>query len=349
MEVNTRSAQKPFDYKKHCIICAENADFDNRHPGRNSKVSNISSSVKQNTVHKTLLQACEGRTDDMALNVKARLLYGGDIAAKGAKYHRKCLQMFLSNLPSGDSDAQDRTSHEKIRIEAFQKVCNWLSSDPGKQTSISELSTKMASFFPSYLDSYSNRYVKKLLEQHFGASITFVNVQGKSDMIVFTEKLPEILLTSFTEIPGKLDDHYNMKQIEESSAILKSELSTLTQSTDVYPTPDDLNVEALERMVPPLLQQLISSLSSESRSTSANSKKKLQDLAVAQAIIHSNTSPSYISPLLLSIGLFIHQTTRSRISIDVLSTLGFCASYAEVMKFERAAVTSQTVNDLPLV
>ena len=74
----------------------------------------------------------------------------------------------------------------------------------------------------------------------------------------------------------------------------------LKQSSEIYSHPDDIEIQHLEESVPPSL---------------------LMQVSVAHILMHSITNQSFISPLLLSIGLFIHQTTRS--------------------------VTSHTVTDLP--
>ena len=44
--------------------------------------------------------------------------------------------------------------------------------------------------------------------------------------------------------------------------------------------------------------------------------------------------------MLLAVGLFVHQITRSRVLIDVLYSLGFSVSYDEVINFERNAAVS---------
>ena len=56
----------------------------------------------------------------------------------------------------------------------------------------------------------------------------------------------------------------------------------------------------------------------------------------------------YISPLILTVGIFVQQTTRSNVLLDVLSSLGLCASYAEVIKFERPAAVTRS-EDFPLL
>ena len=56
----------------------------------------------------------------------------------------------------------------------------------------------------------------------------------------------------------------------------------------------------------------------------------------------------YISLLMLSVRIFVHQTTRSKVLVDVLSSLGLCASYPEVMKFERSAAVTRS-EDFPIM
>ena len=48
----------------------------------------------------------------------------------------------------------------------------------------------------------------------------------------------------------------------------------------------------------------------------------------------------YLSPLLMTIGLFIHKFSQSRLLVDVLHSVGFSVSYSEVLKFEKCAAVS---------
>lgn len=47
----------------------------------------------------------------------------------------------------------------------------------------------------------------------------------------------------------------------------------------------------------------------------------------------------------LSVGIFLHQTTQSRIFLEVLTSLGLYASYSKVMKCEQATGASRTSGD----
>ena len=121
------------------------------------------------------------------------------------------------------------------------------------------------------------------------------------------------------------------------------------QPTDVYPTPVDIDVDSLESTVPPHLQGLIDAIFTESRSETAVLKKRLLKTGICHVIMKAAGRQSFISPLLLSVGLFIHQTTRSGILLDVLSSLGLRVPYSTVMAFQRSAVLGQRVEDLPVM
>ena len=44
---------------------------------------------------------------------------------------------------------------------------------------------------------------------------------------------------------------------------------------------------------------------------------------------------------MLSVEIFAHQVTRWKVLLDVLSSLGLSASYAELIKFERSAAVTR--------
>lgn len=94
------------------------------------------------------------------------------------------------------------------------------------------------------------------------------------------------------------------------------------------------------------LRCLTSSFFVSSRSDQAQQKKLLQ-ISLAHALIQASGKQSFISPLLLSVGLFVHQTTRSRVLIDVLFSLGFSVSYDQIIAFQRSAMDDTCSDGLP--
>lgn len=84
----------------------------------------------------------------------------------------------------------------------------------------------------------------------------------------------------------------------------------------------------------------------QSRSDSAKAKKSFLFVSLCHILIQAGGKQSYNSPLLLSIGLFVPQSTRSRVLINVLSSFYLSVSYSQVLAFQRSAVVSHIINDL---
>lgn len=102
---------------------------------------------------------------------------------------------------------------------------------------------------------------------------------------------------------------------------------------------DILDLQALQNLVPSSLMRSMSSLQSAFRSKSAEQKKYLLQTSLVHALVNIAAKQTYVSLLLLSVGLFIHLTTRSRVIIHVLFSLGFCATYSQVVESHNPAMT----------
>ena len=59
-------------------------------------------------MQKNLIHACEGRTDKLAIDVKARIDCAGDCAVE-AKYHRNCMRDFLRDNNQGYPNVKTNT------------------------------------------------------------------------------------------------------------------------------------------------------------------------------------------------------------------------------------------------
>lgn len=61
-------------------------------------------------------------------------------------------------------------------------------------------------------------------------------------------------------------------------------------------------------------------------------------VALAHAIINCCRPRSFISPILLGLGLYLHRHFGTKHVIDIFSNLGFCASYTDVYVFETSSL-----------
>ena len=72
----------------------------------------------------------------------------------------------------------------------------------------------------------------------------------------------------------------------------------------------------------------------------AQEKKNLRKVTFAQVIMQWYKREGYQSPLLLAIGLFVYQITRSCILVDVLYTMELSLSYLAILDFKKCASVS---------
>lgn len=352
-----RSEETQFDYQTHCLICAQKLDFEGarRHPERSSTISNVEmvSKGKTSILQENLMKKCDQRNDDLAINVKARVLFAGDIRALEAKYHRNCMQMFLAWKTRNQSKPQPEHSIRNLDLannEAFSQMCAWLLSAEQRhlQHTLSDLRDKLSTYLPKGVNSYSTVHIKRRLLEHFGKQITIAEVDGRANVVTLKERAASILHESYIESAMDVDEDTEcIKQAKFVGSRIRECMQSMDFLTDVYPAPTDTDINSLENDVPQSLLQLTKSLLTESRTESAKMKKKLLQLSLCHVIMQASGKQSYISPLLLSVGLFIHQQTRSRVLLDVLSSLGLSVSYDQVIAFEKAAVVGRSIHDLP--
>ena len=93
------SKRKPFNYTTHCLFCAEELDFEKaaKYPDdRRYKISEIEmvTKGKKGILQESLMKECEGRIDQLALDLKGRIVLAGDLRAVESKYHGQCYQDF---------------------------------------------------------------------------------------------------------------------------------------------------------------------------------------------------------------------------------------------------------------
>lgn len=98
-----------------------------------------------------------------------------------------------------------------------------------------------------------------------------------------------------------------------------------------------------EKDIIPQTVQCITNIVIQSKTDSQNAQRKRQ--SISEAIISACLPRSFISPILLGIGIYMHRHFASRIIIDILCNLGFSIAYTEVQRLEnclRAAPEEQT-------
>ena len=118
-------------------------------------------------MQQTLLNACDKRQDDVALDVKARILYAGDIRAAEAKYHRTCMQRFLKgiHIKSEEGILINQRNLNTTKEDAFIQLCRWLLLDAQSETqyNMQDLQDQLDTYLPTEVAPYSAKHLKRRL------------------------------------------------------------------------------------------------------------------------------------------------------------------------------------------
>ena len=115
-----------------------------------------------------------------------------------------------------------------------------------------------------------------------------------------------------------------------------------------YQCSGDVNLQQLQEQVPDIVKSSVTSMFSPSLSDKAKLKKQLLQTSICDILMQAVSKQGYIFPFMFSVGMFFYQTTQSKVLSDLLSSLGLCASYAELIKFERSAAVTRS-EDFPLL
>ena len=137
------------------LICAETIDAEayRRHPERYLRICNIdvaSCTDKKSIIQNTLLAACSKRGDALAIKVKARINFSGDLRAVEAKYHHSCMQTFLSKKNFSQTKVSNTRNLNQANNKAFTTLCEWLnaSEQEDHMFTFGELRVHLSTYLP---------------------------------------------------------------------------------------------------------------------------------------------------------------------------------------------------------
>ena len=181
-KVSTRlSICSTFNWKEHCFLCEKPCKKNQKHFDRNDFRLVATIPFRNQT-----LSVCCRRNDDWALEVQRRALECHDFVAAEARYHVSCYERFqLGRTKVGVqlSTPTGRPTDQKCQ-NYFRIVCEWLENE-GEAHSLSEIHCKMTDIAGSSDDVYSQKWLKKKLQEKYKDHIFFTEVAGKSNVVCF--------------------------------------------------------------------------------------------------------------------------------------------------------------------
>ena len=122
---------------------------------------------------------------------------------------------------------------------------------------------------------------------------------------------------------------------------IKNGIKEVYTPMDSYPGTETISdVDNCLRFLPPALKLFLSLLFT-------GLEPSLKIASIGQAIIQASRPRAILAPLQIALGIELHHCCGSKFLVDSLNKLGFCSSYAEVMKFEKCAAVSHGY-DIPI-
>ena len=183
-----------FSFAKDCLFCGRPAKFDGRKKGYDVyPVRTFGSQEK-------ISEICEKRGDDWADKVKGRLECCHDLHASDAVYHQQCNVNFRTNkgipktfLCDDQLSAKKKRGRptDTIKEEAFLRVALYFEENDDEQITVGELVLKMKEYCGE--DSYTPKYMKKRITEHFGNNVIITEINGKPNVVTLRSNAASIL------------------------------------------------------------------------------------------------------------------------------------------------------------
>ena len=132
------------------------------------------------------------------MNLKARIIFAGDIRTAEAKYHRRCYQTLKVSPKPGETGKNPRNLDE-LSENGFCQLCSWLKTEDGKdgKYTLEDLRKKLPTFLPKDVPAYSVKHLKRRLLQYFKDKIIVAERPGFANTITLKDGAANILHESY--------------------------------------------------------------------------------------------------------------------------------------------------------
>ena len=172
-----------FNWKLHCFICGETADWRHKDRDKVKKVMTVN-------LRATLIKHAQGRGDQLGDAVLGHLESCNELVAEKAVYHASCMANFILKKPGTKKKGRPV---DLDMADNFNKLCTWLeeTSDCEMYT-LKDFHDKMYELSDSKC-IYSERRLKQKLKDHFKEHIYFTEFPGKADVICFRDTASHII------------------------------------------------------------------------------------------------------------------------------------------------------------
>ena len=154
-------------------------------------------------------------------------------------------------------------------------------------------------------------------------------------MVCFHDTGNKILCDSwYANNRSKDEKEERLRIVKTAATIIAEDVRSQVYETDQYPTPNEL-LNDLDSLTPDTLNCLVKNIIMKNKKGDLRKWEKCK--AISHAILSAARPNSFKSPLQIGLAIHLSQKYGSK-HLNILSTLGLCAPYAEAALFQVSAL-----------
>ena len=119
--------------------------------------------------------------------------------------------------------------------------------------------------------------------------------------------------------------------METAAAVVREDVRSYVSDGDIYPSVTSLE-ETAEEMVPETLKSFADFVIQPRKGRNKTINRKSS--AIQHTIMAASRPISFVSPILLSVAVYIHRKYGHKDLINLLHNIGFAESYIEALRYE---------------
>ncbi|CAH2096778.1 unnamed protein product [Euphydryas editha] len=189
------------------------------------------------------------------------------------------------------------------------------------------------------------RTIIERLKAKYKDEIVFFNESGHDCIVCFKGFIYKIISNKPPSHKKNDVREERLQLVRDAAAIILEDIRSQYYETKEYP-PSDSFLKDVNTLIPETLSVLLKGIICQSKRKSLNAAER-KYASITHSIIAATRPASFISPLLLGVGSFLYKKYGSSNLIDVLSSLGFSASYNAISLFEDSCAFRPARNILP--
>ena len=173
--------------------------------------------------------------------------------------------------------------------------------------------------------AYSQKWLKKTLEDKYSHHITFVQSRGNGTKVCLQDMVDSLVTEEwFNQRMSNAEDEAE-RIIKTAPKLIMENIRSVKFKNEFYPPKESMgNVTANKESLPPYLGILMSYLVNV----------PLKQASLCQGIVQAARPRSCLPPILLGIGVDVDRVLGSRWLLGYLSPFGFSVSYDEIKRFK---------------